>query len=288
MDERSAATREPAGEAPAATPPPGTRQAGGGLGAAVWRLLASTELAIWLLLAMSLALAVGSQYAKREPAVAELNFLRFQEWLAVRGATASWWLWVLFALLLAFGLNTAVCTTERLAFLLRRRREFRSRAFAVTVAPSIMHLLFLVIVSGHAVSQFTATIRRMPAAEGARLSLSTGVIEVERSECTHRAEPGLTHLVQGCSASLSLSSPGRQEERTVAILHPIRWQGYSIHLKPKGLAKPGGGSALELVVKRDAGLPLIIAGNVVLSLLMLWYFPIVIRKRNGDRSCARA
>jgi hypothetical protein len=288
MDERSTATRGRAEEVPAATPPPGARQAGGGLGAAAWRLLASTELAIWLLFAISLTLAVGSQCAKREPAVAELNFLRFQEWLAVRGATASWWLWVLFALLLAFGLNTAVCTTERLAFLLRRRKEFRSRAFAVSIAPSVMHLLFLVIVSGHAVSQFTATIRRMPAAEGARLALPPGVLEVKRSGCTRRPEPGLTHLVQGCSASLVLSSAGREEERTVAILHPIRWQGYSVHLKPRGLAKPGERAALELVVKKDAGLALILAGNVALSLLMLWYFPIVIRKRNGDRACTRA
>jgi hypothetical protein len=248
----------------------------------ILRFLGSVNLSIWLLLAVSLNLAVGSQYAKHlKETFDQLNFLRFQEWIGLNRTADSWWVWTLFALLFLFGVNTAVCTAERLVFLLKKRKEYRLGAFAVTVSPSVMHLCFLVIIGGHAISQFTADIRQLPVADGARLSLSSATVTVHGYRCVYRAEPKLRGLVKGCAATLSLSSPKGVEIRKVGILRPVFWNGYSIHLNVMGKPIQGETPKLRIVVKRDPGLILILLGNVVLCILMLWYFPIIIRNRNG-------
>jgi hypothetical protein len=248
----------------------------------IWRFLGSINLTIWLLLGIAFNLAVGSRYAKHLPKVyAQLNFLRFQEWLTGNGTDCSWWVWSLFFLLFLFGVNTAVCTTERLFDLLRRRKDYSFGAFAVLVSPSLMHLCFLVIISGHAVSQFTADVRQMPVKKDARLSLPSAVIIVNGSRCSFRTEPALAGQALECAAVLSLSSPSGTVTRELGVLHPIFWEEYSIHLAMAGKTNPGETPAMKLVVKRDPGLPLIIFGNALLCLLMLWYFPIILRKQNG-------
>jgi hypothetical protein len=252
-----------------------------------WRFLGSVNLTIWLLLALSLNLAIGSQYAKYLGATYnQLNFLRFQEWLAVNGIHESWWVWSLFALLALFGANTAVCTADRLYFLLKKRRDYRFSAFVVTVSPSVMHLCFLVIIGGHAISQFSADIRQLPVVDGAQLSLSPAVVSVQEFRCSYRTEPGLTGLPEQCSVTLSLASPKGTVIREVGILSPLFWEGYSIHLNVLGKIVRGETPKLQLIIKKDPGLPLILIGNVFLCILMLWYFPIIIKNRNGGKHVA--
>ncbi len=41
---------------------------------------------------------------------------------------------------------------------------------------------------------------------------------------------------------------------------------------------------MNMVVKRDPGLVPILMGNGALCLLMLWYFPIILKNRNGGNS----
>jgi hypothetical protein len=89
--------------------------------------------------------------------------------------------------------------------------------------------------------------------------------------------------MQQCTATLELKNGDSVEQRRIAILEPIRWQGYTFHLGMAG--KPGTDALppLEITVKRDPGLLLILLGNTVLCLLMLWYFPQIRKIRNGGK-----
>ena len=143
----------------------------------LWKFFGIVNLTIWLLLAISLNLAVGSQYAKQFREIFnQMNYLRFQDWVGQHSLTESWWVWTLLFLLVLFGLNTAVCTTDRLITLVRRRGEYGTGAFALLISPSLMHLCFLVVIAGHAVSLFGIQVRSAPVTPGARLSL--GPVEV--------------------------------------------------------------------------------------------------------------
>jgi hypothetical protein len=253
----------------------------------VWRILGSINLTIGLLLGIALNLAVGSRFAKYLPKIyGQLNHLRFQEWLTGNGTGYSWWVWSLFFLLFLFGVNTFACTVDRLFELLKKRSDYSFGAFSVVVAPSVMHLCFLVIIGGHAVSQFTSEIRQMPVTSGARLALSSVNVTVLGSRCSYRSEPALAGQVRDCRVSLSLSSPSGEINREITMLHPILRDGYTLTLTMAGKPAAYEAPAMMLIVKRDPGLPMILFGNALLCLLMLWYFPIILRKKmEGNGRC---
>lgn len=253
------------------------------MASALWRFLGSVNLTIWLLLAITLNLIIGSQYAMQLPKVyGRLNDLRFQEWLPLHGTAESWWVWSLFCLLFLFGVNTAVCTADRLFYLARKRRDYRFGTFTVIAAPSAMHVCFLLIIGSHALSQFGAEIRQVPATAGMAVSLpGNRSVNLEAVSCDFRTDTGLRGHVKSCSALLVLTSPSETARQTVGVLQPVLWNGCSIHLVPAGRTAPRQTPSLELVVKRDPGLLPIIIGNAALCILMLWYFPIIFKNRNG-------
>jgi hypothetical protein len=257
------------------------------MGRSLWKALGSVNLTIWLLLGIALDLTVGSCYAGTMRLVySRLNDLRFQEWLQGNGFRTSWWVWLLFALLLLFGLNTAACTADRLLYLMKRRREHRPGAFAVIAAPSVMHLCFLVIIGSHAVSQFGAEIRQIRAATGSVAVLPGSSVTVNGVKCDVNTAPGLNGHVKACNATLTLERGASVSRQEVGVLEPVLWNGYSIHLVTAGKSGPGVVPPLDLIVKRDPGLLPIIAGNGVLCLLMLWYFPMVLKKKpEGGGEC---
>jgi hypothetical protein len=247
-----------------------------------WKALCSVNLTIWLLLAIALNLAVGSRFAGHLPLVyGRLNDLRFQDWLLMNGPGTSWWVWSLFFLLLLFGVNTAACTADRLLYLVKKRSDYRFGPFTVLAAPSVMHLCFLLIIGSHALSQFGADILTAPAAKNSAVDLPEAAsVSVNGVKCDFRTDPGLRGHVKSCAAFLTLRTPAGVTNRDVGILEPVMWNGYSIHLVPKGKSRPGELPVLELVIKHDPGLLPIVMGNAVLCLLMLWYFPII-KNRNG-------
>jgi hypothetical protein len=253
------------------------------MASALWKFLASVNLTIWLLLAVTLNLAIGSQYARHLPQVyGRLNDLQFQEWLPISVPAESWWVWSLFFLLFLFGINTAACTADRLLFLVKKRRDYRLGAFAVIAAPSVMHICFLAIIGSHALSQFGSAIHRVPAAMGSAATLPAAAsVAVNAVTCDFHSEPRLKGQVKSCTAFLDLKSAAGVTRQDFGVLEPVLWNGYSIHLVPAGKTVPGQTPDLELVVKRDPGLLPIIIGNAALCILMLWYFPIIFKNRNG-------
>jgi hypothetical protein len=248
----------------------------------IYNFFGSISLTIFLLPAIAINLAIGSQFTKHYPAVfGQLNFLRFQDWLLLHQEPACWWVWSLFFLLFLFGVNTAVCTAGRVLFLLRQRNNFNCRAFVVAVSPSLMHICFLLVIGGHAVSQFAADIRQLPISPGARMSLSPDTLAVTGQQYLYQTEPALKGRVKACTATLALTSPDGTIMREVGILHPVFWKGFSIHLDSAGKTKPGVPPQLKLIVRKDPGLYPILIGNAILCLLLLCYFPVIIRDRRN-------
>jgi len=113
------------------------------------------------------------------------------------------------------------------------------------------------------------------------LHLATGTLTVIDSKCEFRSEPGLSGILRSCTTRLSLSTEKEITSGSVGLMKPSSLGGYRIHLILDGKPKPGKIPEMRLVVKNDPGLAVILAGNLLLCLLMLWYFPVIIRKRQG-------
>jgi len=249
----------------------------------LWKALASIRLTLWLLVLLSVNLFVGSFYAKFMPVFGELNTRLFPAWLMTRSDGHSWWIFTLFGLLALLFANTLACTLERVAFLWGRRQHHRRSIFLLLMAPSIMHFCFLFIIGGHALTEFTGSKQRLLAVVGEQVSFDDRKVTLVDRQYEYWQEPRLQGAMRQCTATLELKNGNDVEQRRIAILEPICWQGYTLHLGMAG--KPGTDTLppLQITVKKDPGLPLILLGNSVLCLLMIWYFPQIRKIRNGGQ-----
>ncbi|MEZ4484366.1 MAG: hypothetical protein R2864_07120 [Syntrophotaleaceae bacterium] len=248
-----------------------------------WKALAGIRLTLWLLVLLTLNLFMGSYYAKVMPVFGELNTQLFPNWLMTRCDSHSWWIFTLFSLLALLFANTLACTLERVRFLWVRRQHHRRGIFFLLLAPSIMHFCFLFIIAGHALTEFTGSKERLPAVVGEQVSFDDLQITLIDRQYEYWQEPELEGKMRQCTATLELKNGASVEQRRIAILEPLYWQGYTLHLGMAG--KPGTDELppLQITVKKDPGLLLILIGNTVLCLLMLWYFPQIRKIRNGGQ-----
>ncbi len=249
----------------------------------LWKTLAGIRLTLWLLGLLTVNLFVGSIYAKLMPMFGELNTQLFPDWLMSRADVHSWWLFSLFVLLFLLFANTLACTLERVTFLWGRREHHRRAIFLLLLAPSIMHFCFLFIVGGHALTEFTGSKQRLHAVVGEQVIVDDLQVTLLERHYDYWQTPELEGVMQQCTATLELKNGTSIEQRQIAILKPIYWQGYTLHLGMAG--KPGTAELppLNITIKKDPGLLLILFGNTVLCLLMLWYFPQIRKIRNGGQ-----
>lgn len=249
----------------------------------LWKTLVGIRLTLWLLGLLTVNLFVGGFYAKFIPEIGELNTRLFHEWLMARGDAHSWWLFTLFFLLFLLFANTLACTLERVIFLWSRRAHHRRHTFLLLLAPSMMHFCFLFIVGGHALTEFSGSKQRLPALVGEQVVVDGRQITLLDRRYDYWQESALQGVMKQCTATLELKDGAHLKRREIAILKPIYWQGYTLHLGMAG--KPGVDSLppLEITVKKDPGLLLILFGNSLLCLLMLWYFPQIRKIRNGGK-----
>jgi len=249
----------------------------------LWTTLASIRLTLWLLILLTVNLFIGSFYSKYLPVFGKLNAQLFPSWLMSHHSVHNWWIFTLFGLLFLLVANTAACTLERASFLWRRRHHHRRTIFLLLLAPSIMHLCFLFIIGGHALTEFTGSKQRLPAVVGEQVSVDGLRITLLERHYDFWREPLLKGMMKQCTATLALNDGSGIEHHKIAILEPIYRRGYTLHLGMAG--KPGTEAfpPLQITVKKDPGLLWILVGNTVLCLLMLWYFPQIRKIRNGGQ-----
>lgn len=241
----------------------------------IWRFYGNVRLTFWLLILISCTLAIGSYFIRFSPQVFRpLNSLLFQEWFGAYGeqhASRIWWLWVLFGLLLALAINTIACTTDRLTILWNKRGQMGRGVFFLKITPSLIHICFLVILSGHLLSLVSGMNREIPVIPESEniLPRHSSVIVFDQN-CDFYSSPDLIKgLLKQCVVSLELRRPGETAFKKLGFLRPFFWHGFSFHLVRD---KKADGPGLKIAVKRDPGLKFILSGFTVMVLLMLWYY----------------
>jgi len=104
--------------------------------------------------------------------------------------------------------------------------------------------------------------------------------QVLDQRCDYFRSPELLkgHLDQ-CMLSLKLYTGKEEVVKQLSFLNPFTYQGFSFHLSRDKKAKEGG---LQIIIRRDPGLKLILFGFALLVLLMFWYFPKLPKDTKGD------
>ena len=241
-----------------------------------WKIAAAVQTTFWLLGLVTLFFIIGSIYFRFEKQLLpQLNFNLVQDWMKNIGwqqPGISWWFFILLLLLLLLGINTVACSIDRLLKLLPQYKRTARLEFAVTLTPTLVHLVFILVLCGHLLSSFGGSVETVSCSAGQTVTLPGGrslhVLAVRHK--THSRPASLEGKLKGMSADLRFRAPGFDGEFTVAILSPSYHAGYSFHLD--SVDKYARTRELRLVIRRDAGIHLIIPGLIVIILLMAWYY----------------
>jgi hypothetical protein len=240
----------------------------------IWKFCGNVKVTFYLLLFIAFNLAAASFYVKLYPQIFRpLNNFLLQDWFRLYGQNhpdKTWWLWTMFGLLLALGFNTGICTLDRIINLLAKRKQMSIKIFLIKMTPSFIHMCFLIMLAGHFMSMTSGFNRSMPAATGGEMSMPVHV-QVLDKHCDYYSSPELLKgSMKQCTVSLKLQVQGEMALKQISFLKPATWKSFNFHLIRDKKAKEEG---LQIIIKHDPGLKLILAGFTALVLLMLWYFP---------------
>jgi len=251
----------------------------------IWHFCGSVKVTFWLLLIIAFSLALGSYYIKYNPQIFKnLSHSLFQDWFRHHGQyypEKIWWLVMLLVSLFALGINTGICTLNRLMSLFSKQKQISTKIFFLKIIPSLTHICFLAMLSGHLLSMISGYNEELPVEAGVKTSLPTKAdIEILKQNCDYYLSPEpIKGSLKQCTVSLKLQMQGETTQKQISFLHPLYWQGYSFHL---GMDKRSSKSPeLKISIKRDPGIRLILFGFTVLILLMVWYFPQINKNIKG-------
>ncbi len=242
----------------------------------IWHLCGSVKLTFYLLLFISLNLVTASFYVKAYPRVfGPLNNLLLQEWFRLYGKyypEKIWWLFTLSGLLIAFGINIAVCTIDRLLALWSKRGRTGTGVLFLRTSPSLIHICFSIVLAGHFLSMVAGFNRSIDVIPGQAAALpSQDSVRVLDRQCDYYDSPEIIRgYMKQCTISIELVTSAEKTLKLIRFLDPLSRHGLSFHLVAE---KKAGAPKMKIIVKDDPGVNLILWGFTVMVLLMLWYFP---------------
>ena len=121
----------------------------------VWRFFTSTRLAVVLTLLIAIDVLAGTiLLSSSSKVLGTIDLEIFFYWLFSTGLNnlgASWWIFLLLALLVLFALNTIVCTVDSISAMFRARRG-SARTKPRRILSQAIHLGFIIGLLGHLVS----------------------------------------------------------------------------------------------------------------------------------------
>lgn len=250
----------------------------------LWNQLTSTRLCFWILNLLTLNLVIGGLYSKFDGRYRQLNSELFFTWLSNNLDGNCWWLISLMILLFLLGLNTFACSCQRINQLWQRRHNNPLKTNMILLCPTLMHLCFLLILSGHALTEFTGLKEKISAKAGKHITIQQTVVNVTKQSNSYRTTGPLAGHLQQSSAQLTFIDHDQQQTKHVEVLTPLWHNGVTYHLALAGKTTPKQQPRLVINIKQDTGLSLILLGNGLMCLLMLIYFLTTRNHRRGGNS----
>lgn len=251
----------------------------------IWNKLGSIHLTVVLCLLLTADLAWGYLCLNRRVTLfSPLNDIGLAAWLDTYGRhnlAHTAWFFLLLGLLTLLCINTFVCTTERVIWLIRKRERFSLRRLLFKFAPHVMHYAMIVILAGYLCSYlFSQVLEPRTLVPGKSMTLpgTQAQITFTGMKPVHYKGDGLPafkNRVLQPNAGLTLINGHRKQSKILSINRPVRCEGYNIILKSFSPKKKGGGMSkrvrINLSIRKDPGVRFYLAGVVLFTLGLLIY-----------------
>lgn len=283
----------------------------------IWNKLGSLTLSFWLLITAAVLFIIGSIQTDIHGTVFKtINQVRVQDWIRENlsaNLAVAWWLPLIIAVLFLLGANTMICTINRIVELVARKNSSSAYRFTVSLLPSVIHILFLVVMTGHVITITTGMWKRIPIEKDTviRIDASTPAITVK--DVRNDLYPDSTLMAKRIRQTTVTLEDSDGQALDIKYLDSIGYHGYKLHLdmvkgkksmleelKENSMVIPESARVcfksdlfntknkpvekqkkLFLLVISDPGLPVILTGFTLILVIMTWYFIEILRKRNG-------
>ena len=204
----------------------------------IWIFLGSLKLGCYLLWAGSVFIFVGSIYGQDKYAFfTKLNEMRVQDWFEqyfFPNWSISWWILVLFLIMFFLGLNTFICTFNRLSTLFKTRKKYSTKKFIIRILPSLIHFFFMLVMLGHFLTFVGIKCQRVSIQAGTKFQLAGDSLEVkEIQNYFYDKDSPLQNRIKQTVVKLTSA---RGEKIYLSYLNPVEYKGFSLFLdmlKPK-------------------------------------------------------
>lgn len=261
------------------------------------------RLAFWLILAAGAVMWIGSIYSSVNfSLINSMNGVPLSSWFTSKGIaniTVTWWIPAMFFVFFLLGINTIACTINRMSGLIPRRKILGREKFLVLISPSVIHILFIIMLAGHFMS-FTAIMQeKISVDEGQKIYVS-GIGDVTVTSIKNVFFPDsslLANRIKQTTAAVEINKDGVLHPYSISFMEPVLINGNIIQLdmekrKENLIVKPlpkdetcnkekkfhyNGTTGQEnpqlyLLVTRDPGLFLLLPGFIIVIIIMGWYF----------------
>jgi len=204
----------------------------------IWNFFTSTRVAIVLTLLITVDVLVGTVLLSGSPKVlGTIDLDIFFSWLSGTGLDhleASWWIFLLLALLALFVINTIVCTLDSIASLLKNHTD-GTKIHARRILSQIIHVGFIIALVGHLVSSssgFRTTNNYL--LQGDTLTLPQNdslTLRLDKVDVAFTDSGGM----QKMDAYVSLMLDGTTiREKVVRLNEPLLYQGNAVYITHHG------------------------------------------------------
>jgi cytochrome c biogenesis protein ResB len=254
----------------------------------IWKALGSIELAIVLLLFLVADLVWGFFVLEsgRSPFL-PLNDVGLFEWAQTYGRVHihyTLWFFVLLPLLFLLAINTFVCTTIRVYGLFKNRSAFAGWGrFFLKLSPHCMHYALILILLGDLSSYLLAlTVPNniLTLGAGVRIRTTDYLVRLDSLDVAFKKEMrSSSRRSRAIDATARLSfTDGKGavvHSGVISVNNPLWFKGFSLHLKDFGPQTPGGGMGgkphVNLIVRKDPGIKLYLAGTFLFTAGLFMY-----------------
>ncbi len=250
----------------------------------IWRFTGGVTLALYLLGCAAMLFFVGAIYYRSAPDIfVVLNSTMLFDWLGTYGVEApghTWWFFLLFIVFFLLGVNTAICTIERMVRIIRSAYHRSRMTTLFLLSPHIVHIAFLVIIAGYfflytsGINSYNnilkpGFVRPLPDS-----SITMELRDASFIAANNKWNEDLAGLHVGATFTLLFHDGNKTEQRKIGLNRPCIYRGYSLHVidfNPRQAESMTKNVWIKLTIRKNPGIAFFIAGVIIFAVGVLLY-----------------
>ncbi|HPJ38385.1 MAG TPA: hypothetical protein PLT75_08070 [Spirochaetota bacterium] len=260
----------------------------------IWNFLKSLQLTFWLLFIITAMFIAGSLYSRADYSFFEaMNNKPIITWLSEIGIHTlhkTWWIILLFISMALLAVNTVACAADRLYIIWPKRKNISLRIFLTLISPSIIHILFIIVLFGHFLTFTVISHQRYPVEKGTLLTLPNNV-QLRINDITMINYPPDSYLkdrLMNGILSVSEITQSGENNYSIKFLEPVSLNGAYLHIDVAKRVTPESNTTVcsraevkrteqvmpqfYLLYTEDPGLMVIVVFLFIMIGFLFWYY----------------